>query len=183
MCFELVRSFLTFWVILGPTGPILRGVGPIFHWQLDYYLWYAMWSMWQKPLAQTKLRVKNLAHTNVFWVGPVPPDILIHFGTIWTNFERCGTDFSLVVGLLPLIYNVKYVTEKHMAQTKLRVRNLAHAQWVESRSGRSWHFESIWDQLEQSCEVWDRFFTGSWTIPFDIQWEVCDRKTHGTDQT
>ena len=61
-------------------------------------------------MAQTKLRVKYLAHTNVFCVGPVPPDILSHFGTNRTNFERCGTDFSKVVGLLPLIYNVKYVT-------------------------------------------------------------------------
>ena len=80
----------------------------------------------EKHMAQTKLRVKNLAHTNVFWVGPVPPDLLRNFGTNWTNLERCGPDFSKEVGLLPLIYNVKYVTEKHMAQTKLRVKNLAH---------------------------------------------------------
>ena len=56
-------------------------------------------------------------------MGPVRD----HYGTspepLW---DQSGTNFSLVVRLLPLIFNVKYVTEKPMAQTTLRVKNLAH---------------------------------------------------------
>ena len=162
-CFIMVRSLPTFWAILGPFGPILRGLGPFFLQFVEENLCSKMWFMWLaktlgKPIEKFEKWHKPKCFVMVrlvptFWaiLGPFGP-ILRGLGPIFLQVVELSCPFALRCDVCGW--------QKPWAN---QLKNLKSGtnQTVLNWSGQSRHFEPFWDHWDQFWDVWDHFFDNS----------------------